>query len=118
MESAERPGERIRRRKSKTVNTNMTQENQSAPADSLQPVGMGRPQDVPLEIAVCPECGGPLKVWRPDDVWCYCPASTHSPEQTAEMIAKWNEVEAKVAAWLKAKSHTDKVSDGGPLTHK
>lgn len=59
--------------------------------------------DVPKEIAVCPECGGPIK-WHnlSGDVLCFCNAShIHAPEQSSPMLLKWNAVEEKVAQWLK-----------------
>lgn len=70
-----------------------------ARADSLHAM-VGRAQLVPTEIAVCPECGGPIKWWCPDDTWCFCEGSNHAPEQSVEMINKWNAVEATVKAWL------------------
>ena len=78
-------------------------------ADSLQ-VGLrrGGPQTVPTEIAVCPECGGLIKWWALENLWCVCESSNHAPQQTAEMLAKWNEVESKVGNWLKAQSHAGK----------
>jgi hypothetical protein len=64
------------------------------------------PYKVPPEIAVCPECGGPIE-WRllsdEEDYFCFCSArELHPPNQAPVMLWKWNETEVAVAKWVKS----------------
>jgi len=74
--------------------------------------GLASAQLVPTEIAVCPECGGPIKWWCPDDIWCFCEGSNHAPEQSAAMLERWDAVEATVKAWLAGRGSTIKSTGG------